>query len=467
MAVSFESNPRFLIDIPHQYSQQIIESIQDYEQEQLVSLEQACQPLETLLGAELSLYVTVAKLNCQQPKHELSQDEAASVYLYTMEWDQPQNSLHILLNQALCHSNENQLHPWLKYLKLLFTALFKVPYGECHRVWRGISKDVREDYREGDEMSWWTLTSVTSSLDVLQSPMYLGREKIQTIFEIETKYGKPIREYSHLQNDDEILLLPGINLKVIGSSKHSDGFHIIHLREINSFVDLLLTEYHNPKLEEIIQSTEEHGTLSLDSMNLNDQDMGIIVKLGVRDKRCIVISLCNNAITSVGASILSQMFTYRNYFRTLILDGNQILDKGVEAIAKNASGDRIAVRVLKLNSVGMTDVGCQYLAKMVRVNHSIYHIYLNDNQIGNRGLRVLLATIESCDVPDFISAFGLTVCSSTKLSDQLYEVVVSTPEVLDNQTIRILLPNDYFTSGNTRRYPVLYLLHGATGSAAD
>ncbi|CAF1678821.1 unnamed protein product, partial [Adineta ricciae] len=71
------------------------------------------------------------------------------------------------------------------------------------------------------------------------------------------------------------------------------------------------------------------------------------------------------------------------------------------------------------------------------------------------------------DVPDFISAFGLTVCSSTKLSDQLYEVVVSTPEVLDNQTIRILLPNDYFTSGNTRRYPVLYLLHGATGGAAD
>ncbi|CAF1678823.1 unnamed protein product [Adineta ricciae] len=246
-------------------------------------------------------------------------------------------------------------------------------------------------------MTWWTLTSVTSSFDVLQSPMYLGREKVQTIFEIETKYGKSIREYSHLQNDDEILLLPGINLKVIGSSKHSDGIHIIHLREINSFVDLLLTEYHNPKLEEIIQSTEEHGTLSLDSMNLNDQDMKIIVKLGVRDKRCIVISLCNNAITSVGASILSQMFKYYNYFMKLILDGNQILDKGVEAIAKNASGHMIAVRILKLNSVGMTDVGCQYLAQMVRVNHSIYHIYLNDNQIGNRGLRVLLVTIESCE----------------------------------------------------------------------
>jgi hypothetical protein len=62
--------------------------------------------------------------------------------------------------------------------------------------------------------------------------MYLGRTDTQTIFAIETKSGKLIRAHSHLRNDDEILLLPGILLKVIGSSNPSNGIHIINLREI-------------------------------------------------------------------------------------------------------------------------------------------------------------------------------------------------------------------------------------------
>jgi S-formylglutathione hydrolase FrmB len=70
------------------------------------------------------------------------------------------------------------------------------------------------------------------------------------------------------------------------------------------------------------------------------------------------------------------------------------------------------------------------------------------------------------DAPNFISGCGLTVHSTTQLNNQLYEVVVSSEQVLGNQTIRILLPTDYTTSGASRRYPVLYLLHGATENAA-
>ena len=61
------------------------------------------------------------------------------------------------------------------------------------------------------------------------------------------------------------------------------------------------------------------------------------------------------------------------------------------------------------------------------------------------------------DAPNFVSGCGLTVRSVV----QLYEVVVSSEEVRGNQGIRILVPPDYATSGTSRRYPVLYLLHGA------
>ena len=71
------------------------------------------------------------------------------------------------------------------------------------------------------------------------------------------------------------------------------------------------------------------------------------------------------------------------------------------------------------------------------------------------------------DVPNFISGFGLTFLHSTQINPQLYEVTVSSDQVRGNQSIRILLPNDYTTSGTSRRYPVLYLLHGSSGGAAD
>lgn len=71
------------------------------------------------------------------------------------------------------------------------------------------------------------------------------------------------------------------------------------------------------------------------------------------------------------------------------------------------------------------------------------------------------------DFPNLVPASGLTVANVSKVNDQLYEVFVRSQQVKNDQKVRILLPTDYATSGKTRRYPVLYLLHGGTGSALD
>ncbi|CAF0817171.1 unnamed protein product [Adineta steineri] len=408
MSFSFEVNPRLLVNI-HQESREILEPICGYEQEPLVSLEEACQSLEYILGTELKSYITAAKLNSKEPKHGLTQDESASIYLYTMEWNKRENSLYVFLNQALCATDRSQLQLWSKYLKLFFTAIFKLPSTDYHTVWRGIAGDYSELYREGDELTWWSLSSATSSFSVLQSPMYLGREKAQTIFAIETKNGKLIREHSHLKNDDEILLLPGILLKVTGSCKPTDGIQIIYLREIEPpstrltkpfhiqqmNISVQLDQYRNPKLEEIIQSSEVRGKLSLDSMHLNDQDMTIVVKLGIYEKKCMILSLSHNEITSVGASILAQSFSGSKFLKSLILDNNRIMDEGVKSIAKAFANENIGFRALHLNLTGVTDAGCDYLAEMIRINPWIIHLYLDNNEITDRGVRVLCETIGS------------------------------------------------------------------------
>ncbi|CAF4239822.1 unnamed protein product [Adineta steineri] len=426
MSLSFEINPRFLLDGLHE-TKQNFQPIYCYEQESLVSLEDACQPLENMLGTELLLYINVAKLNSKEPKQGLTQDESASIYLYTMEWNQTQNSLYVFLNQTLCANDKNQLEPWYKYLKLLFTALFKLPYTEQHTVWRGIAKDVSEHYQEGNELTWRSLTSTTSSIDVLQSPMYLGREKVQTIFVIETKYGKSIQAHSHLVNDNEILLLPGIVLKVIGSSKQTDGIHIIHLRDVESFDSLILNpipqlnQYRNPRLEEVIRASETRSKLSLESMNLNDQDMEIVVKLGIVEKQCMILNLSDNTITSVGASILSQVFLDNQTFKSLILDRNRILDAGVEFIARGLANANLCFRTLYLDSVGMSDTSCEYLAEMIRRNHGIIYLWLNNNEISDRGVQVLFETIKSCDC----GIVMITLSGNTLITDASVDIICS------------------------------------------
>lgn len=70
-------------------------------------------------------------------------------------------------------------------------------------------------------------------------------------------------------------------------------------------------------------------------------------------------------------------------------------------------------------------------------------------------------SLAKADAPPFNSSFGINVLSYTKLNDQLFEVTVSSDAVRGDWKLRVLFPNDYQTSGSQRRYPVLYLLHGA------
>jgi hypothetical protein len=51
------------------------------------------------------------------------------------------------------------------------------------------------------------------------------------MFSIETNNGKLIRPHSYFQQEDEILLPPGIYLQVIDKFSSADGLNIIHLQE--------------------------------------------------------------------------------------------------------------------------------------------------------------------------------------------------------------------------------------------
>jgi S-formylglutathione hydrolase FrmB len=81
---------------------------------------------------------------------------------------------------------------------------------------------------------------------------------------------------------------------------------------------------------------------------------------------------------------------------------------------------------------------------------------------------VLLVALVAALAPASAQAadHDIEVLSSQQLDSRLSELTVSTPALSKPAHVRVLLPDGYDANPDTR-YPVLYLLHGASGNDAD
>lgn len=181
-------NPRFLHSLPNDSTTTNINtsstefSLVDYAQEPLLSLNETCQSLIPIIDNILLHAANAMKNTPKPPPDNLTCDESASIRLYTMEWPTHENSLYFILNKILHEQNREALLPWHKYLKLLLTALVKIPCSPDQTIWRGVKLDISKDFTPKKEIIWWRFTSCTTSLRVLQSNIYLGIELVQEHF---------------------------------------------------------------------------------------------------------------------------------------------------------------------------------------------------------------------------------------------------------------------------------------------
>jgi S-formylglutathione hydrolase FrmB len=72
----------------------------------------------------------------------------------------------------------------------------------------------------------------------------------------------------------------------------------------------------------------------------------------------------------------------------------------------------------------------------------------------------------AADALTFHGADGIRVVSTSRIDSWLLQLTVRTPALAGPAHVRVLLPSGY-ASSKRRRYPVLYLLHGTSGGAAD
>jgi hypothetical protein len=148
--------------------------IQGYENMPLVSLEEAVDPLTSLVPDVERMAWTV-KQSHFVGEHDLTDDEEASILLYTMEWEPREKSFYIILNNTLQAANRQLLRPWFLYLKLVMTSLAKIP-SDSNRltVFRGVKLDLSSQYPQGSTVTWWGFSSCTTSVGVLSNERFLG-----------------------------------------------------------------------------------------------------------------------------------------------------------------------------------------------------------------------------------------------------------------------------------------------------
>jgi hypothetical protein len=214
-----------------QESNETLLPIKKYDDVPPLPLDIAVEPLIPFLPC-IQTYAERAIQRCTDPPADgLTIDESASIRLYSMEEQSQEKPPYAILNAILRSGNEDELEPWLLYLKLFHTALSRLPSAR-QIVCRGVKCDMGRGYTTGQTKAWSSFSSCTTSINVLQTEQFLGRTGPRTMFVIDCISGKDICNHTDYSHEAEILFLPGVEFKVIGCMDQGNGLHIIQLKEI-------------------------------------------------------------------------------------------------------------------------------------------------------------------------------------------------------------------------------------------
>jgi len=154
------------------------------------TLEAACQPR----GLSDQYSIASSKQRAQQlaaaragnPSQPMNDDLYAAILLYTG------NSIYADLNRTLRSESRAATVKWFSYLRLLLEAMNKMTHTGVRTLYRGISVDLYDQYAEGSDVVWWSVSSCTAERSVAENFMRVrgGRTDRRTDRQTES-YAEP------------------------------------------------------------------------------------------------------------------------------------------------------------------------------------------------------------------------------------------------------------------------------------
>lgn len=154
----------------------------------------------------------------------LTDDEKGALYLYTG------HCIYARLNKILRSPNRANLRSYYSYLLLFLHAYDKLKKRcENQILYRGIDKDLTISYGTRSKVIWWSISSCSSDRDIAE-----GFANCGTLFHVRTTTAVPIMDYSACGDEDEYILAPGTQLKVMKVVRRGKGLSEIFLEEMKA-----------------------------------------------------------------------------------------------------------------------------------------------------------------------------------------------------------------------------------------
>lgn len=406
MAEKYVDDSKFMFRMSDFTSEpkRILPPIKGYEDQPLLTLEQSVEPLHFIV-VDVEHMVWTVKQNCKNsPDSLLTSDESASIMLYTLEWSLRDSSFYFILNKTLRNQNRSELRPWFLYLRLVTQALAKLPSTTGRTIYRGIQLDISKEFVKDSTVIWWSFSSCTSTIDVIKN--FLGNSGPRTIINIECDTAKDISGHSFYGFENEILLFPARQLKVVSSIDVGNQLHIIQLKEIQPPYPLIFIPdvpskisskpvsqpMDHQKLKDRINKFPDRSVIFLKNENLNDDDdIELIVKEAILKKQCKSLALSGSkGITSVGTSIIAKSLNGNTTLTTLELNHTKIGDIGIDQLCKVLALNTSALTTLWIMNIEMSDTGMKYLGDMLKTNAVLEKLLLGKNNITDQGVQLLV-----------------------------------------------------------------------------
>ncbi|XP_035140289.3 NACHT, LRR and PYD domains-containing protein 5 [Callithrix jacchus] len=135
-------------------------------------------------------------------------------------------------------------------------------------------------------------------------------------------------------------------------------------------------------------------SLNLGSTHLKEEDVRMACE-ALKHPRCMLESLrldrCGLTLTCYLK--ISQILTTSPSLSSLSLAGNEVTDDGVKVLGEVFKVAQCALQKLTLQDCGITATGCHSLASALVTSHSLTHLCLSNNHLGNEGVSLLCRSL--------------------------------------------------------------------------
>ncbi len=198
------------------------------------AIEFAQQRDEELGKKNMQIFVQCAEMfadrrvkNTSTVGEVLNIDEIASIHLYTQE-----SPFYAIFNARMRDKNRHRVKPFLPFLKIILTALYKLPVVSGVTLYRGIKGDMRNTFTTHPAQMWWGINSTTRKVEVLDNAHFLGTDGKRTMLHIHAVNAYDISAYSAVgETEHEVILPPGTVVQVESIATPTPDLCIVQLKQ--------------------------------------------------------------------------------------------------------------------------------------------------------------------------------------------------------------------------------------------